>query len=63
MNNNDLEKQILKTKILSNNSTFKTAFTATLGFYAARMVATILGLITIGSIIVVVGFIVYELTK
>lgn len=33
---------------------FKTAFKATLGFYAAQFVATLLGLATIGLVILLV---------
>lgn len=47
---NDLEEEMLKSRVLSKNNTFKTAFKATLGFYAGQFVATVLGLLTIGLI-------------
>lgn len=57
--NNDIEEVVLKNRILSQNNTFKTAFTATLGFYAAQLLATVLGLAVIGSVV----FIGYEFLK
>lgn len=44
LNNNDLEK-----------IGFKTAFKATLGFYVAQAVATLMGLVTIGLVILLVA--------
>lgn len=55
----DLEEMRLKQQILIQNNTFKTAFTATLGFYAGQFVATILGVGVVSGAI----FVVYELLK
>lgn len=41
------EERLMKRKILSKNNTFRTAFMATLGFYAGQTVATLLGALTI----------------
>lgn len=41
--NTDLENSMLKNRILSENKTFKTAFVATLGFYAGQFVSTVIG--------------------
>lgn len=55
----DLEQMRLKERILTQNDTFKTAFTATLGFYAGQFVATVLGITVFSGLI----FVVYELLK
>jgi hypothetical protein len=55
---NDKEVQILKTNI-----GFGTAFKATLGFYTAQVVATLVGLLVLGGIIAVGLVIVYFLNK
>lgn len=59
---NNLEEEALKYRILSKNNTFKTAFTATLGFYAAQFVATILGLGTLG-LVIFIAYVAYKLLK
>ncbi len=59
---NDVEEQLLKQRIVSNNITFKSAFKATLGFYAAQFVSTLLGLVTITTV-VVLGTLLYKLLK
>lgn len=46
----DLEGEMLKNRILSKNGTFKTAFKATLGFYAGQFVATLFGLLFFASL-------------
>jgi hypothetical protein len=61
--NNDLEETMLKNKVLSNNLTFKTAFKATMGFYAAQFVATLLGLGVLGVSFVLIVLIVHFITK
>lgn len=45
----NLEDEMLKSRILSKNGTFKTAFKATLGFYAGQFVATMFGLLVVGG--------------
>lgn len=49
----DLEEMRLKERVLNQNSTFKTAFKATMGFYAAQFVATLLGLTVLGIVLFV----------
>jgi hypothetical protein len=51
MMRDDLENVVLKNRVLSQNSTFKTAFNATMGYYAAQFVGTLLGLATIALIL------------
>lgn len=48
---------------LKANIGFGTAFKATLGFYAAQFVATILGLLVLGGILTIGALIVYFLNK
>lgn len=57
--NRDIEEELVKSRILSKNNTFKSAFMATLGFYAGQTVATLLGLLSIGLLV----FIVYLIFK
>lgn len=57
--NNDLNDQIVKQRVLSQNSTFKTAFSATLGFYAARSLINLVGL----SVFATVIFVLYNIFK
>lgn len=60
--NNDLEETMLKNRVLSNNLTFKTAFKATMGFYAAQFVVTLMGLGVLATAILVIGLLVHFLT-
>ena len=48
---------------LKSNIGFGTAFKATLGFYAAQFVATILGLVVLGVAVAAVLGIMYFVTK
>lgn len=61
LNNQDLEETALKATVLATTNTFKGAFKATMGFYAAQFVATILGLGTlalgIGLIYLILKFV------
>ena len=57
MRHDDFEEELVKQRILSRNNTFKTAFKATLGFYAAQTLVTFFGLGTIGLTI----FVLYKL--
>lgn len=45
----DFEDEMVKNRIISKNGTFKTAFKATLGFYAGQATATLFGLLVIGG--------------
>lgn len=55
----NLEEELLKTRVLSKNNTFKSAFSATLGFYAAQTLVTFLGFGTF----FLVGYIAYRILK
>ena len=55
LNKLNVEENLLKNSILSANTTFKAAFGATMGFYFAQFVATVLGLVLLGSLIAIVG--------
>lgn len=59
----NLQKDEAELTALKANIGFGTAFKATLGFYAAQFVATILGLLVLGGIVTTAGFVVYFLTK
>ncbi len=54
LNKVNQEENLLKNSILSTNNTFKAAFGATMGFYLAQFVATILGLTILGAVIAAV---------
>jgi hypothetical protein len=53
----DWDEILVKQQILSKNNTFKTAFKATLGYYAARALVNFVGLGVFGLIV----FTVYKL--
>lgn len=53
----EIDNAFTKQRILSQNNTFKTAFTATLGFYAGQTVATFLGIGTFA----IVGYLAYKI--
>ncbi len=57
MNTHSHETEALKSRVLSQNGTFKTAFTATMGFYTAQLVVKIMG---IGTFILI-GVVAYKL--
>ncbi len=61
--NNDLKNDETELTALKANIGFGTAFKATLGFYAAQFVATILGLLFLGGVIATVLLVVYLLNK
>jgi len=56
------EEALLKNTILSTNTTFKAAFGATMGFYAAQFLATLLGLAVFGGVFVAI-YLVYHFLK
>jgi hypothetical protein len=53
----NFDEELTKNRILSENKTFKAAFTATLGYYAGRALVHFLTLIILAS----VAFIFYKL--
>jgi len=55
----NFDEELTKNRILSENKTFKAAFTATLGYYAARMLVTFLGITLFCGTI----FLIYKLLK
>ena len=56
-------KEELELAVLKSNIGFGTAFKATLGFYAAQFVATLLGLVILGGVVALGLTVVYFLTK
>jgi len=62
-NRNKLENDIAKNHILSTNNTFKTAFKATLGYYAGRFVAGLIEIVLILTVLGIVGLAVAVLNK
>ena len=61
--NNNLQNDETELTALKATIGFGTAFKATLGFYAAQFVATILGLFVLGGIVTIIGLVVYFLNK
>lgn len=61
--NNNLQNDETELMALKANIGFGTAFKATLGFYAAQFVASILGLLVLGGIVTIGLLIVYFLNK
>jgi len=59
----NLQQDEAELTALKANIGFGTAFKATLGFYAAQFVATILGLLVLGTIAATGLAVVYFLTK
>lgn len=60
---NNIQNDEAELTALKANIGFGTAFKATLGFYAAQFVATILGLLVLGGVLTIIGLVVYFLNK